>query len=498
MKFKALSLAVSMAVSGSALAATLPDFGQLVEASLKAGSLTLFGVKAPLDASSSVSLDAATVEGKPTSLVTLASGLTAKVVSAAPNLGANIDQMALWPNDNKPTHLIACNEQGTAQVALQSIKISDGSVTDIVVGGLNSCDPVRRTAWGTIIFGEESGANGRMFELLDPLNTTGITVSGAGATTLVSDPTKVAYLAALGQLSFEGLALYPNGVVYYGDEKRPGTGNGGAYFKFIPTTPWTGGAITDLSQSPLASGKIYGMRLGRNGAAPNSNTDIGQGNEFGRGFWVEVVDGQVIGATTINRVNLQAAATALKLTSYYRPEDMDIDLKKLAAGEVRFCGNNTGQDANNGDNHWGETFCITDGTLALSTDTTTAPQTIGGVVYNMLVNSTPEYQILNLGHKDFGMPDNIAYQPGRGNWLINEDGDGATYTPARNNDIWSCLDDGADKDILSDGCVKVISINDLTAETTGGIFDATGKRYFVSVQHNITGHGVVLEIDGWK
>jgi hypothetical protein len=44
------------------------------------------------------------------------------------------------------------------------------------------------------------------------------------------------------------------------------------------------------------------------------------------------------------------------------------------------------------------------------------------------------------------------------------------------------------------------TINDLVAdaEWTGGIFDATGKRFFVSIQHNMTGFGVILEIDGWN
>lgn len=46
--------------------------------------------------------------------------------------------------------------------------------------------------------------------------------------------------------------------------------------------------------------------------------------------------------------------------------------------------------------------------------------------------------------------------------------------------------------------MKVITLDDLTAETTGGVFDASGKRYFVSVQHNITGHGIILEVTGWK
>jgi hypothetical protein len=29
-------------------------------------------------------------------------------------------------------------------------------------------------------------------------------------------------------------------------------------------------------------------------------------------------------------------------------------------------------------------------------------------------------------------------------------------------------------------------------------FDATGGRFCVSVQHNITGNGVILDIAGWK
>ena len=45
------------------------------------------------------------------------------------------------------------------------------------------------------------------------------------------------------------------------------------------------------------------------------------------------------------------------------------------------------------------------------------------------------------------MPDNIAYQPGRGNWIIEEDGSTDAFIDgAQNNDIWDCLPDGADDD----------------------------------------------------
>ena len=63
---------------------------------------------------------------------------------------------------------------------------------------------------------------------------------------------------------------------------------------------------------------------------------------------------------------------ARKLTAYYRPEDMDLDRQAIATGKVRFCGTNTGQDLpvnSGGDNHWGEVYCITDGTFAQAADT---------------------------------------------------------------------------------------------------------------------------------
>jgi hypothetical protein len=110
-------------------------------------------------------------------------------------------------------------------------------------------------------------------ELIDPLHTTGVSLDratgtfsgGSGAANLTARP-------ALGRLSFEGLAIYPSGVTYFGDENRPAQGvGGGAYFKFIPASlrdPGAG-AITTLADSPCASpGNIYGLRLGLRLAAP--------------------------------------------------------------------------------------------------------------------------------------------------------------------------------------------------------------------------------------
>jgi hypothetical protein len=179
--------------------------------------------------------------------------------------------------------------------------------------------------------------------------------------------------------------------------------------------------------------------------------------------------------------DLRSQAASLKLTGYYRPEDADIDRAAEAAGQVRWCANNTGNEGN--DQLWGETACLTDGTVGAATANT----------------ATPEMQLLVQGSPAFAMPDNIAYQPVRGNWVVHEDAD--TNTPLQgphNDDLWDCLPDGADQDLLNDGCIRIATLRDLGAEWTGGIFDATGTHFYVSVQHNVTGHGVVLDITGWR
>jgi len=448
------------------------DFGLFREDQLAAHAPQLFGIVEPLEQSSTESVSQATAQADPTSLITVAKGLQVRVVSAAANAGTNIDQMALWPNDVNPTHLIVCNESGVSAPGVQRVRISDGLVETIVTG-TSSCDPVRRTPWGTLIVAEEVGPGGGspggwMLEIINPLQTTNVTFDRASGVLSGANAGNVATRTAVGRLSFEGIALYPSGVMYYGDENRPSQGtSGGAFFKFIPGVPWQGGpAITNLNDSPLVSGTVFGLRLGRRAG----NTDFGQGSNTGQGIWMPV--------PSPNNANLRAAAATLKLSGYYRPEDIDIDLKALAAGQVRWCGANTGNEAE--DRNWGEIICLTDGTLAQATANT----------------AIPEVQYFVLGSPEFAMPDNVAYQPGRGNWVFTEDGDGPEV--GRNNDMWVCLPDGADHDELSDGCVRFATLNDLAAEPTGAIFDATGKRLFVSIQHNVSGRGVIVEITGWK
>ena len=104
---KRLLFAVAMSAAVSANAA---DFGQKVEALAKSQTLSLYGTIGTLGASSSSSLSPAAADASPAGLLTVAPGLSVRVVSSYAGLAPNVDQMVLWPNDVNPTHIIACNE----------------------------------------------------------------------------------------------------------------------------------------------------------------------------------------------------------------------------------------------------------------------------------------------------------------------------------------------------------------------------------------------------
>jgi Alkaline phosphatase PhoX len=444
------------------------DFGAHRDRQLGALSMGLFGVGRPLEDSSTAQISQADAKADPTKLVTLARGLRAQVVTTQ---GPAVDdQISLWPDDLHPTHLIVCNEEGTSAPGLVRIELATGAATTIVTG-TTSCDPTRRTPWGTILFGEEAGAGGRLYELLDPLHTTGVTLDrtsgtftgGVGAQNLVTR-------TALGTDAFEGIGILDDGTTYLdGDDSGFGPKNGGpgnAYFKFVPAHPFHGSApITDLAQSPYAAGEVYGLRVGL-------STNYGQGREFGFAQWILLPHA--------DNPNLEAEGLVAGLSGYYRSEDADIDPIALADGNVRVCSNDTGDE----NNHlYGQTICITDGTIAQAEANTARPE-----VQPFVFGGTSQ---------GINMPDNVAFQPGTGNLVIHEDAE-TSFEGPHNNDLWDCLPDGVDQDLLSDGCVRIATLNDLTAEWTGGIFDATGKHFYVSIQHNISGAATILDITGWK
>ena len=82
-------------------AASKPDRGVDADKDLNNKAMQLFGVNKTLDSSSTTDLTAAQIQSEPASVATLATGLTARVVSAT-QTGVAVDMMALWPNASDP------------------------------------------------------------------------------------------------------------------------------------------------------------------------------------------------------------------------------------------------------------------------------------------------------------------------------------------------------------------------------------------------------------
>ncbi len=468
----ALSAAATRVVSAAA------DYGLFVQILMRQHALELFGVS-HLDQSALGPFNGA----DSTQAVTFSPNLQVTLVSSAVNPLA--DQIALWPDDLHPTHLYVCVEGGATGPAVQRVDLSqpaNANATTILTGMI-SCDPIRRTPWGTIVAGEET-SDGGWYELMNPASITTnvrITDRAAGATT----DARVVKRKVVGSLAFEGQVILADGTMYYGDELRPGAGApGGGMYKFVPDFPYSGGGpITDPTLSPFASGRVYGLRVG------NAN-DYGQGSEIGYGVWTAVPAATYVDAN--GNINLRKAQGDLKFTGYYRPEDMDMDPIAAGRGQVRVCWTNTGRMSNGGGSIvetsaiYGEVMCLND-------------EPSGSAA----TGANPKVTRFIAGNPQANFFDNVSFQPRTGNLVVLEDGEMEVVgldrnTVLRGNDLWMCLPDGLDEDVQSDGCVRFMSLRDTTSEPTGFVFDATGETAYVNLQHRGVGTGALLKITGFQ
>jgi hypothetical protein len=438
------------------------DFGLKVEQLLKAQSEKLFGVEKPLGASAPPTVGPyRTLFQTAYDQVLVAHNLKVEYLTREAANAA--DMMTFYPAQN-PTHLITCVEGGrqflidggTPNVydagdklnpSVQRIDLNTGAV-ETILRGMTACDGITTTAWGTILATEETSSGGA-YEIFNPLGVTEQTVIDRASGT-VTDPANIAKRTALPTMAWEGIAVLPTGVVFAGDELRPGTGgadrDGGAIFKFVPAMPrLVSGPIANLSESPLATGSVYAMQV----SCVNNNQQYGQGCEIGNAAWIGV-----------NAITARSDADAAGATGYYRPEDLHEDpmyQDELNPEAVRFCWADTG---NEGAKNYAEVICGVD----------SAPLIADNTQRTVVVNRFVE------GDTDFNSFDNLAFQPKSGNLYVIED--------HNNGDVFACLPDGMDRDIKTDGCVKILSVADSSAEPTGFLFDASGRTAYVSIQHS--------------
>lgn len=455
-----LPLTLCSIVAGSAIAAgqNNTDFGMQVEHLLHAQSQKLFGFEQPLIASSEENIQRHSSQSA-SDVIDLAGGLEATFLTR--QAGNKADMFSFWPNEDEPTHAVFCIEGGSENLgttlpsglvqkynpSVQRIDLDSG-IVETVLRGMDRCDGIRTTAWGTVLATEESG-NGQAYELIDPIATTNHTVLNR-ATGLIVDAdnalsNEVVKRDALPTMAWEGLTVTDEGVIIAGDELRPGTAeddvDGGAIFKFVPEVPHAGGLIFDLSDSPLTSGTVHAMQV----SCRDSKAQYGQGCEIGNAAWVPV-----------NAATARDDANQAGATGYYRPEDLHAD--PVFDGEgIRFCWTNTG---NEGAKNYGEVVCGVD------SDPLLADPDERSVEVNRFVE----------GDTDLNAVDNLAFQPITGVMYVIED--------HRNGDVFACLPDGEDRDIKTDGCVKVLSVKDQSAEPSGFEFFGNGKAALVSIQHS--------------
>jgi hypothetical protein len=199
------------------------------------------------------------------------------------------DMIALWPDDAHPTHAIIRNEIDTAARRSAAPQTDFGSAVQSAAVGrrghhmmtghnARTCAPDRL---GHHPRREENGATGRLWEILDLLEVTGVTVNRAAGTT--SDPPMRRPPGAR-PASYEGVVALPDGMT---TSRRAGAlerGAGGGVFKFVPTTHWPAATrspastshrwrLKGLGPSPASPNRTSTMRSTNNGAWPLGAAD---------------------------------------------------------------------------------------------------------------------------------------------------------------------------------------------------------------------------------
>ena len=232
----------------------------------------------------------------------LPKGFTQKVVSDESDLN-------IYPEGRNDWHdMNVVNETGpdagrylyrTHEVRLGSDPVIDAiggsvSVTDLKTGktqllaqdiSFTALDGIRWTAWGTVLFAEET-EGGRLFELV-------LNEDMMSAAEIIDRP-------YVGRLAHEGIDLDEDGNVYVVDEHRGRTSGcdlglpcGGGIYKFVPHT-----------YGDLSSGDLFVLSIISDTRRDNT----------GQAEWLGPIDA----------FDARRAGTVAGGTSYQRPEDLEI------------------------------------------------------------------------------------------------------------------------------------------------------------------------------
>ena len=286
-KLKWVAGLATVGATGTVVAAASFDFGLFRDQMLEAKSNQAFGVVRGIAHSSGASIDAATANADPTALVTMASGLKVGVVSAAANLGANIDQMALWPNDQNPDAPHRLQRAGPTEPGVQRIRVSrrrgrDDRDRHQLPATRCAAPPGARSSSARRPAADRTAA--QMYEIHRPARTPQALCSTASTGTFSNGRTGAAPRTAppagrSGGSRSRVSRCFRNGLVYYGDENRPANGDARAAptSSSCPTLPIPAVHPSPAWQ-PVAARVGHGVRAAPRAASGHDR--FGQGTQY--------------------------------------------------------------------------------------------------------------------------------------------------------------------------------------------------------------------------
>jgi uncharacterized protein len=334
-------------------------------------------------------------------------------------------------------YLFVAHETGSNAGVSRYDRVTNKSVNLGFNASWGALDGSTWTPWGTVITGEEWTAQGRLFEVTNPLDDP--------ATTTIN----IVERSAIANVSQEGLRFDSLGNLYYIDEF-----NGGGVYKYAPTNPNT--------PSALAQGQTFVLK----------DDLAGDGANIGAATWVPLTD--AVGNTlpgitdpfTIVGGNTRPGRTAANdvgATDYFRPEDLEIS--KLANGnEVLYMATTTTDQV-------------------FSIELTGATATVREFVNNATIDAATGLSVDAPGDR-FENPDNLAIDAFGNIYIVEDSGTG---------DIWYAED--TDNDGVAERIARWASLGVVGAEPTGLYFDPVNPgRAYVNVQHPSSGNDNLIQL----
>ena len=279
------------------------------------------------------------------------------------------------------------------------------SVVDLVTGetkiltqdsGYRRLDGIRWTPWGTLLFAEET-TGGRVFEVILDDNDPSVAA-------------EVLVRPALGIMAHEGIEALADGRVFVIDES-----NDGSIYMFVPDR-----------RGDLSAGQLYAVQ------------PVGGPNADGTGAftWVAI-------PRSAAQVDARAAANALGLQNYERPEDVEVI---------------------------GQTLYV----AITGTDRVVAVDLQGSVITNF-VKAGINVGVENVSGRVSGLnnPDNLAQGPDGRLWIVEDNDYSDIYVADGDNNH-----DGA-----ADAVHLFASLKDVGAESSGIYFGKQPHTLYVNIQH---------------